>query len=911
MRGFAAICGLIVLVFIAIGPRVFASDWVSSSDFHACIEISSSFIALIAAGACLVYYFGQGGRFFLIVGLGFFVCGSEDLLHGIFGFKRLFADSGVDFSRFIPGTYVAGRTVLAVMIIAAAVLEPLLPRRKRLRWEAGVFSALALALGGGATALAFTLPLPQFIYPEQTISRPVDFISALLYAAAFAIILRRFLSHRDVFSGSLLACILLNLGGQVYMSFSKQLFDIFFDVAHWANILSYCMPVAGITVEALGEMKTARRESTERQRSETFQRSLTETSPDFIFVLDRDMTIRTVNRVQPGHREEDVVGRSALSFVPPDHQDRLRAAFGQALETRELQSVESSVCLPDGEHFFLNRLNPLPGADEERAVVLISTDITERKQAEAAVAAHTAELEQRTIELEKSRRVAMGMMEDAEAARKVAEAAGKELRESNAMMVDALEREKRIAMELESAMEQLEAAKQDAEAANQSKSEFLANMSHEIRTPMTAILGFADVLLEQDNIKDAPPERIEATQTIKKNGEYLIGIINDILDLSKVEAGKMGVEQIACHPCQLIAEVASLVKVKADGQGISFNVEYIGVVPETIQTDPTRLRQILFNLIGNAIKFTEIGGVRLVTRFVESSGVREQGSGFRVQSSDLPVKSPNPQSPIVNRQSSMLQFDVVDTGIGMTAEQVASLFQPFTQADSSTTRKFGGTGLGLTISKRFAEMLGGDIAVVETGPGTGTRMRITVATGPLEGVKMLADPLTATVLAAETTAASNADQSALSGCRILLAEDGPDNQRLIAHVLKQAGAEVTIVENGKLAVDATLAACDEGAPFDVILMDMQMPVMDGYEAAGLLRQKGYTGPIIALTAHAMASDRQKCLDAGCDDYASKPIERQKLIETIQRYTASQSWPRDLPDAGSQQGHQGTSTCQLS
>jgi signal transduction histidine kinase/AmiR/NasT family two-component response regulator len=400
----------------------------------------------------------------------------------------------------------------------------------------------------------------------------------------------------------------------------------------------------------------------------------------------------------------------------------------------------------------------------------------------------------------------------------------------------------------------LSVARHMADCANRAKSEFLANMSHEIRTPMTAILGFADVLLESGNLANAPPERIEATRTIKRNGEHLVRLIDDILDLSKIESGRMTTERMAYSPCRLVAEVTSLVRVRADAKGLSLKVEYAGPVPETIQTDPTRLRQILINLLGNAIKFTEVGDVRLIIRFVNDEHHRA------------------------------MQFDVVDHGLGMTEEQVARLFQPFTQADASTTRKFGGTGLGLAISKRLAELLGGDITVAETRSGAGTRMRVTVATGPLDGVRMIADPLAATVLAPDQTSGpATGDRPRLHGCRILLAEDGPDNQRLIAHMLKKASAEVTVVENGQFATEAALAARDRGLPFDVVLMDMQMPVMDGYKATALLRKEGYRGPIIALTAHAMASDKEKCLAAGCDDYASKPIDCQRLLVTIGRH----------------------------
>jgi len=401
-------------------------------------------------------------------------------------------------------------------------------------------------------------------------------------------------------------------------------------------------------------------------------------------------------------------------------------------------------------------------------------------------------------------------------------------------------------------MEDLSTARHAAEAATAAKSDFLANMSHEIRTPMTAILGFAENMLDPDQTES---DRLKCVQTIRRNGKNLLAIINDILDLSKIEAGKIRMEHMECQPCHIVAEIASLMRVRAGAKGLTFKVEYVEAIPETIQSDPVRLRQILINLIGNAIKFTEVGAVRLVTQFVNDG--------------DKP----------------RLQFDVIDTGRGITEQQKASLFQPFMQADSSTTRKFGGTGLGLTISKRFAQLLGGTITVAETKIGVGTTFRATVATGPLDGVKMLKDPMSATVLSDDDNAVAQISQSNLQGCHILLAEDGPDNQRLISFVLKKAGADVMVQKNGKLALDAALAARDEGNPFDVILMDMQMPVMDGYEATGKLRQKGYIGPIIALTAHAMEGDRDKCINAGCDEYATKPIDRKKLIETIRHHLA--------------------------
>jgi len=407
--------------------------------------------------------------------------------------------------------------------------------------------------------------------------------------------------------------------------------------------------------------------------------------------------------------------------------------------------------------------------------------------------------------------------------------------------------------ELWAANQELIAAKHRAEEANRSKSEFLANMSHEIRTPMTAILGFADVLRDERRIAEISEECAQAVETIRRNGQYLLTIINDILDLSKIEAGKLVVERITCSATDIIHHVKTLMEPRAKEKGLGFEVFLDDSLPRTIGTDPTRMRQILINLLGNAIKFTESGSIRLEARLVETEG------------------------------GPMLQCDVIDTGIGIDPAQIAILFEPFAQADSSTTRRYGGTGLGLTISKRLARLLGGDITVTST-PGQGSIFRLTLDASATVHVGDQAQSLLSG-MSDERDAAPRRLQG-----RILLAEDNPDNQRLISLILQRAGARVVVAPDGKAAIDQAQAALQQDRPFDVILMDMQMPITDGFEATRTLRASGYTGAIIALTASAMPSDRQKCLEAGCDAFAPKPISRAELLNTIAQFTPEPAQP---------------------
>ena len=417
-------------------------------------------------------------------------------------------------------------------------------------------------------------------------------------------------------------------------------------------------------------------------------------------------------------------------------------------------------------------------------------------------------------------------------------------------------------------MEDITAAREAAEKATQAKSDFLANMSHEIRTPMTAILGYLDLLSDgcPHQCSFSTGEHEVHISTIQRNASHLMDIINGILDLSKIEAGKLELELIPCSPLNLIADVQSLMQVRSSQKGIGFAVTFTGQVPKEIATDPTRVKQVLINLVGNAIKFTGKGQVQLAVQYMPAI----------------------PGAP--DASNGQLVFDVIDSGIGMSEEEVARLFEPFSQADSSTTRRFGGTGLGLTISKRLALLLGGDIEVTST-PGQGSTFRFTLAAGSLEDIELV-EPSLSIGRQRERPPQSKKEESRLDSLRLLLAEDGPDNQRLIAAVLRRAGAQVTIAENGQVAIDLAVRASDAGKAFDVVLMDMQMPLKDGYTAARELRDLGYERPIVALTAHAMAHDRRRCIEAGCDDYASKPIDRVSLLKTIREHA-------DRMQAGSQ------------
>ncbi len=388
-------------------------------------------------------------------------------------------------------------------------------------------------------------------------------------------------------------------------------------------------------------------------------------------------------------------------------------------------------------------------------------------------------------------------------------------------------------------LKRLETAKEDSEKANRAKSEFLANMSHEIRTPIGAIIGFIDIVLGSNRLNGEDSGHLAIAQ---RNSKQLLALIDDILDLSKVEAGQMNLEQIEFSLIEVLRDVVVAKQLVANEKGVEVRLRFRSKIPARVTTDSVRLRQILLNLVSNAIKFTNTGTVTIEVGFADPH----------------------------------LKVSVIDTGIGMTNEQAGKLFRPFSQADSSTTRKFGGTGLGLSLSKKLASLLGGELTLAHTVPGQGSHF-IFWCPMTVSATTEMVSSLEPASIQTHTEHATEMP-SAFSGKRILLVEDSADNQLLISHYLKKTGCEIAIAGDGRQGVAMALKH-----NYDLILMDIQMPLMDGHQAIRALRAENITIPVVALTAHAMVEERKRAETSGFDAYLTKPIDRNALLTTLDRF----------------------------
>lgn len=564
-------------------------------------------------------------------------------------------------------------------------------------------------------------------------------------------------------------------------------------------------------VGTVRDLTASRRAEQALKDSEARARAILSTAVDAIIIIDEAGLIKSLNPAAQrmfGFSYHEMIGENVSLLMPSPYKDEHDSYLSRYLRTGVPRVIgfgrEALGRRRDGSTFPLELSVSEFQQGNHRYFTGIVRDITDRKLYEA----------------------------------KLQEA----FRESQ----QAQARLKAQTIELEYQANELSKAQLAAEAANQAKSDFLANMSHEIRTPMTAILGFSELLSE--SLTD--PADLESVEIIHRNGEHLLEIINDILDISKIESGKFEIQSAPCRPAEIINDIVSLMQVKAKRKGLTISAEFVEPMVDTIHSDALRLKQVLLNLVSNAIKFTDTGAVT-IRAWKDSDG--EVSPGLKIQ--------------------------VSDSGIGISADQLQLLFQPFSQGDTSVTRRYGGTGLGLALSRHMIRLLGGEIQV-ESEVGTGSRFTITLPTTETA----LSNPTTSIPERREEQnepAQSPVNDTTLTG-RILFAEDGKDNRLLISYLLLKRGANIDLAKNGQEAVSMIIQAAGAGKPYDLVLMDMQMPIMDGYEATRILRAKGYRGPIVALTAHAMSGDSEKCLAVGCDDYISTPIDQAKFFGVLER-----------------------------
>lgn len=540
--------------------------------------------------------------------------------------------------------------------------------------------------------------------------------------------------------------------------------------------------------------------------------AIVESSNDAIIALTLDGVVSSWNGSAErlcGIRAQEMIGQRWTAFVPREHREQMsdlrdRTQRGDCVTGAEMRWRRNDGTSVDVEV----NLAPIHGAEGDIVGISVTAhDLTRQKQAER-------ELEDRAERME-------FMNEELQRRRDEADSQRSELERINGRLL--------IAM-------------RDAKAAAEAKTQFVANMSHEIRTPMAAILGYISELGELPWESDS--EAAEAVESIRRNGEHLLALIDDILDFSKLEAGRLRLKRTRFSPDRVVRDRLAQLETRAARKGISIQIDSQVDAAVTIESDVERFRQILDNLLDNALKFTEVGSVCVGLKMVKGEG------------------------------GPLLEVCVSDTGVGFDSADAGDLFQPFSQADSSMTRAFGGTGLGLSICGRLVALLDGTIDA-RSRRGLGSEFRFTIAAGPRGGGSGSVEKN------APASVASN--DASLEGRHILLVEDGVDNQRLFKRFLTKAGAQVDVAVNGSDAVVFMNNGRETGHVPDLVVMDMQMPVMDGYEATRRLRASNFSLPIVALTAHAMEHDRARCLDAGCDDYLAKPVDRKALIATLCRW----------------------------
>lgn len=937
--GLAGLAALPLLLLAPL-PLVAGSAYRSGPGFDAAAELAGSLLALAVGLGLIARYAAFGRRLLLVVGLAFLAAGAEHLAAGVAAFLVLLHAAGngaavAAIDPALPALSSGGRMAAAVMLALATLLPARSAlARDRLR-EAALWSAAVVLVALGGAIAATMHPLPDVRLEGALVERPLDLATAVALLAAAGLFAGLAVRRGESFPWWLAASAAFLASGLICLAVSRAPHDAAYDLAHAWKILGYLVPIVGSLLTQVDDVRTARRAERRATRDrdrldealaaaeaglwdwdlqrgririgEPLRRMLAEPPGedevdedwlldrlhpedrnDFICAFARSTAdpaflIDVEHRLRAGdgtwcwvHTTARVVGRRRQTVTEDFSMDRAVRMMGQCVEITARRIVR------DRERVLARRLEEItecvPGAlyrcrmDASGALVFdyFSSGIRDLYGLSPADAVRASDLlfalthPDDVAEIVESLEVSRVNLTPLAIEYRVIRPDGRELR------VSARSTPRRDAdgstvwtgyMEDVTGRYRLEveAARADtAEAANNAKTIFLAHMSHEIRTPLTGILGYLDVL--DAEAEDAGGECHTARRPdhplarVRANAELLLEVVDDILDASRIERGQLRVEPVETSLPSIVFTGIDLVRFRAEQKDLALVLSWNGPVPRAIRTDPLRLQQILGNLLRNAIKFTEHGRVELrVTH--------------------------EPDHP----SGDAVRFDVIDTGVGIPRDRRKAIFEAFGQADESMSRRHGGSGLGLAISRGLARALGGDVTVISR-VGLGSTFTVRVARGEVADrslVKPGAEPLPGPPSALAARPAPAAARP-LEGARILLVEDGPDNQRLISTFLRKAGAEVDVADHGAHGLELVAAAEREGRPHDLVLTDMQMPVMDGYTLAMRLRSRAFARPIVAVTAHAMVGDRERCLDAGCTDYVSKPVRREELLGTCAR-----------------------------
>ncbi len=891
-RGFAF---TVLLLFLSLGVIALTSGrpllrtgLPSAWGLFAGLESISSLVAVMSGISCLAYSFHFKKQYYLIISLGFFVLGAEGFLQG--SLLTYLADlrGAIDYSKYIPFTHTAGKTVFAVFLASAFFRENIMSAKGRRDWLIIVWTLAAFLLGIGIVAFALSIPLPRMIFPERILSRPFDLIPALLFLFLLTISLIRHLRSEDPFPRLMIALFLLNFCGHAGFAFSKKLFDFSFNISYSLNLLGYFIPPLGIAFQSLNEMEKAMLELWERKRAEkdlsTEKRkfeAIAEKVPVGIAIISRSFETLWSNAFLKGFFNGDRESRGQSAYPAQCAAEVLRT--GEDLVVQEQTGADR-----DGNPIWVQiAASPIRGEDGQvTSVMEVIIPISERKRAElrlktsedrfssfmdratdgfmlldtdlfvneANAAMESLLAVQRSDIIGKSVVEVLGGDESDRAEYLKTAETGEPLeredlvyrtpQEEKSFTIKAFKLNDGLGMVVldmtarKKVYEELVSARRAAEDANRAKSAFLANISHELRTPMNAIIGIPNMLMKRDTSNLNATQR-EGLTLIFESGKKLLGLIDNILDLSKIEAGMMELYKESFPLDNILSDLEKMAVLLIGQKKIAFKMMKEPSAPKYLYSDATKLNQILLNLTGNAVKFTESGTIILR----------------------------------VHAEGNKLFFRIADTGIGIKDEDFRYIFKEYRQARGTAGKKYQGTGLGLALSRKMIEMMGGKIEM-ESRLNVGTAVTFYI---PLQGPEN------------ESAGASGEPSEAEKGGerplprkakpKVLIAEDEEIGRVTIRMILGEM-YELSFANNGTDAIEKFQSLSP-----DIVLMDIMMPEVDGFRAFDIIRSResGKQVPIIALTARAMQEEKKEIMAHGFTDYISKPIDDELLVKTIEKH----------------------------